>query len=109
MSRYVIAARKATHKIIVGYDQPLSTFLANVEDLTITKETADPYIFGVGQRLAEVPTVEALATALAPYAVLPLDVLIQLRADQLVPYQRSLLQERMVQFFEHIRLKQDAL
>ena len=103
MSRYAIPALQSTHAVIVGYDQPLRTFFANVEDLILDPEYHDPYIFQVGQRLRDVPTVEALATALAPYAVLPLDVLRQLRADQRVPYQRSALQERMVQFFAHQR------
>ena len=108
MSRYSIPALSKTHEITVGWDPPLSTFFANVEDLTITDETADPYIFQVGQCLEAITEVMALVVKLQPYAIVPVEVIVRLQEDKHQPHERSPLQARMVAFFEHIFPSQGA-
>ncbi len=80
MSRHIIQAREAARfEIIVGYDAPLHTFFAQVKDREVLARAEDDessvdedyFALWVGTSLNEIPTVESLANALAPYADLP--------------------------------------
>jgi hypothetical protein len=83
MSRHSIPARDPSLSIVVGWDNPLVTFFAQVvraEDPDRAED--DLIILWVGTEPREVITVEDLARHLAPYAELPVDVADQLRRDR---------------------------
>jgi hypothetical protein len=69
------------HTIVVGWDNPLGTFFAQVWPGYGEDGWGDEPEFWVGCQAAEVPTVEALAELLRPFAELPLDVADLLRRD----------------------------
>lgn len=83
MSRHSIPAREPNLAIVVGWDNPLQSFFAQVarpEDPD--REDDDPVLLWVGAAPREVITVEVLAQHLVPYADLPSDVAEQLRQDR---------------------------
>lgn len=109
MSRRTIQAINANHTVAVGYDRGMKTFFAQVVDSEIERlateaaeRVADAHshrqeptdadaeacernsmIFWIGaDNIGQVPTVEQLASQLAPYAVIEPEMLDQLRADQ---------------------------
>ncbi|GAB0119878.1 hypothetical protein [Acidisoma sp. 7E03] len=83
MSRHVIPARDPSLSIVVGWDNPLQSFFAQVERAEDPEEDDDdPILLWVGAAPREVITVEDLARHMAPYAGLPADVAEQLRRDR---------------------------
>jgi hypothetical protein len=83
MSRHTIPARDPNLTIVVGWDNPLVTYFAQVarpEDPD--REDDDPILLWVGANPREVITVEDLARHLAPYADLTPEVAEQLRQDR---------------------------
>ena len=70
MSRHLIAALQPQYTCVVGYDPPLGTFFAQVWDQTLPA-TEEQVVLWVGTTLHEIPTVQALATDLRKYAVIP--------------------------------------
>ena len=110
MSRHTIeAGEPGRYEIIAGYDPPLDSFFgqviyrevrARIERAQDAREWAyrealskgvepemdededDYFTLWVGTTVGEVPTVERLAEALAPYAVLTPEMLETLRADR---------------------------
>src|SRR6266849_4677491 len=63
MSRHTIAALHSQHTCVVGYDPPLGTFFAQLWDQSIPA-AEEQVVLWVGTTLEEIPTVQALATAL---------------------------------------------
>jgi len=83
MSRYKVDAIDAQHyAVIVGWDNPIQTFFAQVWDLTQEEKEDEACVFWVGAHAGSVPTVTALAQAISAYAVLPVDMATQLERDQ---------------------------
>lgn len=109
VSRHQIPALLTNHICIVGYDRGMKTFFATVEDNEIQRlafEAADrvsdahnqhiepsaddvemcereALIFWIGaDKVGQVPTVEALAEHLKPYAEISEEMLKTLRGDQ---------------------------
>lgn len=83
MSRHEIPARDRSLRIVVGWDNPLRSFFAQI----VRRDTADdddgnPPILWVGAQPQEVVTVEDLARHLAPFADRTEDTAAQLRADR---------------------------
>jgi len=73
MSRHTLAALHPQHTCVVGYDPPLGTFFAQLWDQTLPA-AEEQLVLWVGTTLEEIPTVQALASALHEYAVIPADV-----------------------------------
>lgn len=111
MSRHTVEARDPDRfECIVGYDPPLDTFFGQVIDREIlarlvqaqeerkrtdaeaTSEVVEPdfgesededyFVLWVGTTVGEVPTVEALTAALAPYVSLTAEIGEWLRRDR---------------------------
>lgn len=83
MSRHVIPARDPNLIIVVGWDNPLQSFFAQVERPEDPEEDDDdPILLWVGATPREVITVEDLTRHLAPYAALPPEVAAQLRQER---------------------------
>ena len=84
MSRHEIPARDRSLSIVVGWDNPLQTFFAQVAQPKAPDddEDDDPMLLWVGTEPREVVTVEDLARHLAPFADLSDETASQLRADR---------------------------
>jgi hypothetical protein len=81
-SRRSIPARAADLTVVVGWDNPLSTFFAHVERIQDDGDPRDPILLWIGSEHGEVAQAEQLAGPLASYAVLTPDLIEQLRADR---------------------------
>lgn len=81
MSRHEIPAKRPGLAVIVGWDNPMMTYFAQVEDEAAGKDD-NPVVLCLGGRHREVLRPEDLAMALAPYADLTAAHIEQLRADR---------------------------
>ena len=81
-SRRSIPARTPDLTVIVGWDNPLSTFFAQVERIQDDLDPRDPILLWIGSELGEVAQAEQLAGPLAPCAELTPEVVELLRADR---------------------------
>jgi hypothetical protein len=81
-SRRTIPARAPDLTVIVGWDNPLSTFFAQVERVQDDNDPRDPILLWIGSEVGEVVQAEQLAGPLAPYAKLTSELVEQLRADR---------------------------
>lgn len=84
MSRYEIPARDRSLSVVVGWDNPLQTFFAQVAQPAPADDDGDddPILLWIGTDSREVITVEDLARHLAPFADLPADVAERLCVDR---------------------------
>jgi len=81
-SRRSIPARTPDLTVIVGWDNPLSTFFAQVERIQDDLDPRDPILLWIGSEFGEVAQAEQLAAPLAPYAELTSELVERLRADR---------------------------
>jgi hypothetical protein len=81
-SRRTIPARAPDLTVVVGWDNPLSTFFAQVERIQDDDDPRVPILLWIGSELGEVAAAEQLAGPLAPYAELTSELVEQLRADR---------------------------
>jgi hypothetical protein len=109
MSRYLIPAIQAEHRIAVGWDSPMASFFAEVTDLNVeaaiergeySEEEVDATILWVGTTLGELPTLEHLQAAIAPFAILSTDIVEQIQSDYDQPWIPSPMQQSMRQFID---------
>lgn len=82
MSRYQIPTLHAHQTCVVGYDPPLGTFFAQIEDLTIPADDERHIVLWVGTDVQELRTVAALSNALHGIVTLPAQIQAQLAHDQ---------------------------
>jgi hypothetical protein len=81
MSRYSIPAQNPALTVVVGWDNPLQTFFAQVFDLSI-EEDADACLLWIGTAPQALPTVAALQAQLTGWATIPPAILDCLTRDQ---------------------------
>lgn len=81
MSRYRIPAQDPALTVIVGWDNPLLTFFAQVFDLSI-EEDAEADLLWTGTALQAITTVAALQAQLAGWATIPPTIVDRLTCDQ---------------------------
>ncbi len=81
MSRHEIPAKYQGLTVVVGWDNPMITYFAQVEDESAGDDT-DPIVLWLGASHREVLRPEDLALPLAPFADLTKAHLDQLRADR---------------------------
>jgi hypothetical protein len=77
-----IPARTSHLTVVVGWDNPLTTFFAHVERVQDDNDPRDPILLWIGSELGEVAQAKRLADPLAPYAELTPPLVEQLRADR---------------------------
>jgi hypothetical protein len=82
--------------VVVGWDNPLATFFAQVVDPSLDDED-DAYVLWLGTAPQAIPTVAALQAQLAGWATLPAALVAQLTREQQAatpptPLQRWVLQ-----------------
>lgn len=84
MSRHEIPARDQTLSVVVGWDNPLQTYFAQVArpEQADDEDEDDPMLLWVGTEPREVITVEDLARHLAPFADLATEMAQHLRAER---------------------------
>lgn len=84
MSRHVIPARDQRLSVVVGWDNPLQSYFAQVAgpERDDENDNEEPMLLWVGTKPREVVTVEDLAQHVAPFADLTFEVAEQLRADR---------------------------
>ena len=82
MSRRHLTACQPGFAVVVGWDNPLSTFFATVTREQNTDDDADPVVLWLGGYAGEVRTPEELVQPVAPYADLTPEVVAHLRADR---------------------------
>ena len=81
MSRYSIHAQDPDLTVIVGWDNPLVTFFAQVFDPSIA-EDAEACLLWIGTAPEAIPTVATLQAQLAGWAAIPPDLVDRLTRDQ---------------------------
>ena len=81
-SRRSIPARTSHLTVVVGWDNPLTTFFAHVERIQDDDDRRDPILLWIGSEVGEVAQAEQLAGPLASYAELTSELVEQLRADR---------------------------
>ena len=81
MSRYRIPAQDPGLTAIVGWDNPLMTFFAQVFDPSI-EEDADACLLWIGTAPEAISTVAALQAQLTGWATIPPDIVDRLVRDQ---------------------------
>lgn len=79
MSRYTIGGNRPEISIVVGWDNPLMTYFAQVWDGG--SPGSGELRLWAGAGLDRIPTPEALAELVAPYGDIPAEVLEQLEGD----------------------------
>lgn len=82
MSRYDIPTRDPGLSAVVGWDNPLQSYFAQVMRPEVADDADDPILLWVGAAPREVVSVEDLARHLSPFADLAPEVAEQLRADR---------------------------
>jgi hypothetical protein len=83
MSRHEIPALDKTHRVIVGWDQPLLTFFAQVIDRRReVEERDDKIVVWRGCKLRELYEVDDLARVVARYAELTPEMRATLYGDK---------------------------
>lgn len=84
MSRHEIPAHDRSLSVVVGWDNPLQTFFAQVArpEQADDDDEDDHMLLWVGTEPREVITVDDLARHLAPFADLATEIAEQLRADR---------------------------
>ena len=82
MSRHHLTACQPGYTVVVGWDNPLSTFFATVTRDQGADDNADPVVLWLGGYAGEVRAAEDLVQPLAPYATLTPEVVAHLRADR---------------------------
>lgn len=82
MSRYRIPTSTPGVTVVVGWDNPMSTFFAQVAREQDDNDERDPVILWLGGRIGEIGRAVDVAPRLAPYARLDPDMLAQLEADR---------------------------
>ena len=99
MSRYKVNSNE--YSIHVGYDQPLRTFFAVVEDHDLPEnESDDGILLWVGTDYDEIRgSVAQLAQSIAKYASIPYRIVVRLEEDSREYFEPSYTQS----FAEHFR------
>ncbi|MDJ0390198.1 hypothetical protein QMO56_18975 [Roseomonas sp. E05] len=88
MSRHELPAKRPGTSVVIGWDNPMMTFFAQVFDEQ-AEEGTDPVLLWIGTRHGEVTRREDLAKPLTPFAELTAPQLEQLRADRAADLDRG--------------------
>lgn len=89
MSRHDLFAFSKQFNVTVGWDRPMNTFFAQVEDLKVSDDDGDPIIVWVGTSHSEFLRPEDLQPHIAAYATIPEETLVVLRADRTATLDRG--------------------
>jgi hypothetical protein len=101
MSRNLYKGKQPYHAVVLGWDNPMQTFFAQVRDrrgdgLFPAGAAGHTLDLWVGLGYGEVPTPDELAVLLAPFGAIPADVMGRLRDDYRSRRPPSTRQRRML-------------
>lgn len=89
-SRNEIPARESGLCVVVGWDNPVMSFFAQVERIQTAADPRDPILLWLGASPGDgARPAEDLAGPLAPYAELTAEHIAQLRADRVADADRA--------------------
>jgi hypothetical protein len=97
MSRYKIDSEQ--YLIYVGYDQPLRTFFATVEDLNLCEEDEGELLLWVGTGYDEITDLNQLDCLISEYFSIPDEIILKLDEDSKQPFEPSPFQIQAETFF----------
>jgi len=83
MSRSHFPAQDPRFTAVVGWDNPLATFFAQVVNPSIDDDD-EAYVLWIGAAPQAIPTVAALQAQLTGWATIPADIVAHLACDQQV-------------------------
>jgi hypothetical protein len=89
MSRHKIEPFAKRFEVTVGWDRPMNTFFAQVEDREVTDEDSDPVIVWVGTSHSEILRPEALQHHVAKFVTISQEMIDTLHADRAATMDRS--------------------
>ena len=104
MSRYIVPQENPTQEVVIGWDNPLTSFFAQVFDLTADDDEND-CVYWIGADYNALPTVEALQATLGNIATIPEALCDALRADQRNAEPPTPLQQSMRASYERKNLR----
>ena len=102
MSRYRIPAHHPRYTVVVGWDNPLVTFFAQVFDPAI-EEDEEADLLWIGTTPEAIPTVAVLQAQLADWATIPADIVDGLSRDQQAATPPTPLQRWALQLLSNAR------
>src|SRR5262245_19881420 len=106
MSRHVIMGRTPEHVSVVGWDNPMQTFYAQVYGrFDATKEEQEDPILWVGTTWEELTSVDALQAVIAPYVTLTPQMRLRLGAEYAARTEPTALQQRAKQLSAIMQLQ----
>ena len=88
MSRHAVPSFDARYEIAVGWDRPLNSYFAQVEDMH-ADDDEDPVVVWVGAGPSEIQTPEALRAPIAAYGTLTDEMISTLAADRAATLDRG--------------------
>ena len=95
MSRYQLPVLNANHNVVVGWDDPLETFFAQVED------DNDMILWlGADPREPKITDIAVLREELKEYAIIPDNICENLHQDYLNKHEPTAFQKAMRQIME---------
>ena len=99
MSRYHFPAQDPRFTVVVGWDNPLATFFAQVFDPSI-EDDDEADVLWIGTAPQAISTVAALQAQLAGWATIPADIVDRLTRDQQAATPPTPLQRWAIQILE---------
>lgn len=107
MSRYNLQGNDPNHHVVVGWDNPLQTFFAQVIDIT-RDEDDDMLVWEGCDPRKRIESVDDLQKLLKDYASIPLNIrsLLEKDKDQATP--PSPLQQKVARIFEGFLNEKEA-
>jgi len=91
LARSLSSAQDPCFTVVVGWDNPLATFFAQVFDPSIDDDD-EAYVLWIGAAPQAIPSVAALQAQLAGWATIPPAIVAQLTRDQQAATPPTLLQ-----------------
>lgn len=90
-------------EVVVGWDEPLRTFFAIVEDFSREEtDEQDTVLLWLGTTYDEIKDISELQRLLAPYATVPDDIVRQCQQDSGQPFNPSPLQRQVESWFDGV-------
>ena len=99
MSRYSLSAQDPRFTAVVGWDNPLATFFAQIFDPSI-EDDDEAYVLWIGTAPHAISTVAALQAQRAGWATIPADIVDRLTREQQVATPPTPLQRWAIQILE---------
>lgn len=102
MSRYILPGKKHNHQIVVGFDNPLQTYFAQVEELQEDLNKDPKILVWVGTSYEEIADVEKICNCVSEYGNVPEYVKTRLKEDYQLRSPPAPLQTKLIKLFKNL-------